>query len=111
MTILVSTYNGWTNYPTWALNLWMTNEEYSYNYWSENAEEAWNRAEPDDILTKSQCAKYALASQIEEYVNELAMDNNGESGPMIDILGWAINQINFDEIAESFLENNIETYE
>jgi len=31
-------YNGWTNYETWAVKLWMDNEEPSYRYWRERAE-------------------------------------------------------------------------
>jgi hypothetical protein len=29
-------YNGWTNYETWNMNLWVQNEEGSYNYMIEN---------------------------------------------------------------------------
>lgn len=25
-------YNGWTNYDTWNLNLWITNQEVTYNF-------------------------------------------------------------------------------
>jgi len=26
------TYNGWTNYQTWAVKLWMDNDEGAYRY-------------------------------------------------------------------------------
>ncbi len=26
-------YNGWSNYETWNVKLWMDNDEGSYNYW------------------------------------------------------------------------------
>ena len=29
MTTETKTYNGWTNYETWCVNLWLTNDEYS----------------------------------------------------------------------------------
>ena len=27
----MSGYNGWSNYPTWAVNLWLSNDEGLYN--------------------------------------------------------------------------------
>ena len=26
-------YNGWKNFETWVVNLWLTNEQYPYEYW------------------------------------------------------------------------------
>jgi len=30
-------YNGWSNYETWAVRLWMDNDQGSQEYWSETA--------------------------------------------------------------------------
>ena len=30
-----TTYQGWTNYETWAVNLWLDNEEGVHDYWRE----------------------------------------------------------------------------
>ena len=31
-------YLGWSNWESWACNLWITNQEFSYNYFKEIAE-------------------------------------------------------------------------
>ena len=35
-----TTYNGWTNYETWCVALWIDNEEPTQRYWHEQAQQA-----------------------------------------------------------------------
>ena len=35
------TYNGFTNYETWAVSLWLGNEYASYQYWREKLKKSW----------------------------------------------------------------------
>ena len=37
-------YNGWTNYETWAVALWIGNEPGSYEYWEHDQAEDCYRA-------------------------------------------------------------------
>ena len=77
-------YNGWTNYQTWAANLWLTSEE-----WVERAKEV-------DL--------YDLAAEIKEAVTEDAMYILTEANLISDLLGHAIDSINYYELAEGFKE-------
>lgn len=86
-----SNYNGWTNYATWNVNLWLTNEEGSYSYMMEQARTA----------ASAQYPVSTLADVIRDYVE----DNAPELPASIysDLLQWAIQQANYEEIAAAFL--------
>lgn len=102
-------YNGWANYPTWAVNLWLNNEEPLYRELRERASLAHVDASQDPnveagIWTVLQATRYRLAENIQEWVTgELAPD----LGPFFpaDLLGWALGQVDWDEIAAAALED------
>jgi hypothetical protein len=37
-------YNGWTNYATWAVALWLDNTAPSYHHWREDGKECVKEA-------------------------------------------------------------------
>ena len=49
-------YNGWKNYETWNVALWIGNEEGSYNYWRERSQECWDNASADKNFTREENA-------------------------------------------------------
>ena len=65
------TYNGWTNYETWLVNLWMSNDEGSYNYWNERAAEIIKGA--DDRDEASGFLADAIKDEHEERADNAAM--------------------------------------
>ena len=88
------TYNGWTNYETWNVKLWMDNDEGEYNYWQERAE--YNR---DDV--------YDLSQELKSYYQEGMPEVNGM---WADLLQASLNSVNWYEIAESLI-NSLEPEE
>jgi hypothetical protein len=86
-------YNGWSNYPTWAVNLWLSNDEGLYNETQEKAQFAANQADPSN----------GLASSLRYWVeNELAPDLGATFAA--DLLGYALGEVNWHEIADVWLE-------
>jgi len=94
-------YNGWTNYETWAVALWIDNDEGSYRERQELARQ-YERDE-DDPDSEADVAGYADA--IKEWVERDMVPDLGASLAS-DLLGAALSEVNWREIAESWLEHD-----
>ena len=106
MTETVETYNGWKNYPTWAVNLWLSNDEGLYSETLEKARFASKQADPRNGLASS--LKFWILEEMPIQVD------NGEGGTMdtetltgfhADLLGYAFDCVDWHEIAASWLED------
>ena len=85
----------------------MDNDEYTYNHLRELVAAAKLEGNKDhDVWTKEEATLYTLEGYIKEFVEELTDNSNNwsEASMGTDLLAWAIEQINFREIAESLLE-------
>ncbi len=98
------TYNGWQNYETWNVALWLDNDQGTQDMLREWAEEVWKDAEEATrYMTREQHATRTLADQIEEYIEE----NNplaGEASMYSDILTANLHEVNWGEIAKGMIE-------
>ncbi len=97
-----SEYNGWQNYETWAVNLWLSNDQGTYEYCRDMAREAWQHAEATDILTREEVARRDLAERIKDEIEE---NNPCPAASMYsDLLNAALSEVNWYDVAEAFLE-------
>lgn len=88
------TYNGWSNYESWAVGLWLDNEEGSYNTMREMAREA-QRTET------GREPRFVLADRIKNFVQEQAPALNASL--YLDLLQAALSEVNWVEVAEHYL--------
>lgn len=96
-------YNGWTNYETWNVSLWMNNDGYAY--WEEESQECYNNAEGDDCFTRDERATLDLADRIKEYHDEQMAEITGVTGVFTDLLNAALSSVNWYEIARHFIDD------
>lgn len=87
-------YNGWTNWYTWNYKLWLDNDESSHNAVLEMA------------VGKD---AYELSLELQMYAEDTLDAIANESGFFADVCNSAINEVNFYEIAQAYindLDNN-----
>ena len=86
-----TTYNGWKNYPTWAVNLWLSNDEGTYNHVSE---------------TIAECAGETRRVDAADWLRDFVRGNTelDEASMRSDLLGYALDQVDWLEIADAWLE-------
>lgn len=85
----MNTYQGWTNRETWAVKLWMDNDEPLYRWAQEG--------------TKGARSAFDLADTLKDALTEQAPELDGLWG---DLLTGAMQDVNWLEIAESLIEDN-----
>lgn len=97
-------YNGWYNYETWCVNLWLTNEETTDSYWRTSARLCFRQAtvKHEPYNTVSEEARFCLAKLLETEVKESIPDLGATL--QADLLNAALSEVNWSELANGFLE-------
>lgn len=102
------TYNGWTNYETWCVALWLDNERESYERWRCRAREFIKRA-PKSFPTMfpesvpNETATNVLANRIRSELLDNTPD--GFTGVYTDLLGAALSEVSWREIAAHYVDD------
>jgi hypothetical protein len=94
-------YNGWTNYETWLVNLWMTADAGSAGYWESVARDIYEATEAEAPFTRSEHAGLLLSDAIKERIDE--ENPLAEAGLYTDLLTSALSEVNWYEIAAHFI--------
>lgn len=84
------TYNGWSNYETWAVKLWLDN--------------AQGTAEDMEALARSNNGdEYRMSQAVKSYVEDMMPDLGASM--FADLLNASLSEVDWYEIAESYLED------
>ena len=99
-------YQGWTNYETWAVALWLGNDRASYEHWREQTRRHRREAPTcrqvlGGAWTPEQAARFNLADALREEVTEAAPLD--EPTLYADLLRAVLDEVDWQEIAEHML--------
>ena len=101
------TYNGWTNYETWCVNLWMDNGQGSQKFFRDTARQI--HAETGAYGTGLKLRRVATVRFAEWLQDYYSQENWPElSGVYEDLLRSAFDAVNWDEIARHYIEAVLE---
>ena len=104
-------YNGWHNYETWCVNLWMSNDSGSDEYFNEMAQEVYNEAESElrqdnsVLFTRDEVATRILADRLKDHHEEQQNELTGVCGVFADLLTAALGEVDWYEIAEHYISD------
>ena len=103
-------YNGWTNYETWAVALWIDNDHSSYLYWREQAQRRHEEAKSSDIVLRGVCsaaqaAMAALAEQLQAEITDASPLSDATL--YTDLLNAAFGEVDWYDIAQSLLADEV----
>lgn len=112
-------YNGWKNYETWAVALWIDNEESSQNYWLDRAREAW--AERDEPFGWEATIDYHPKAEdraLTRLTDALREEHNAQADDMVkganvfsDLLNAALGSVDWREVADHMLSTAREVHD
>ena len=103
-------YNGYTNYETWLVSLWLGNTEYTSEYWNNHAKHVYaNEAKEQQHFSRMEDATVILAEHLKDYHEEggdQIIESAGlENSMWHDLIRGALSEVNWREIAQNLLEN------
>ena len=86
-------YNGWRNYETWNVKLWLDND--------------WGTAqEAQEIAARGDSSRYEARLALREYVEQIVLGDEATPASLAtDLLGAALSQVDWDEIVAAYRED------
>jgi hypothetical protein len=100
-------YNGYPNYQTWAIALWIDNDEGIQEYWNDVATQirrSHNTRGADEYgNTPDNTARYDLASNLKEE-HEEGIPEEVNWGVYADLLNSALGRVDWYYIAQNILD-------
>ena len=84
-------YNGWANYPTWNVALWIDNDQGLYETTRE-------------IISQEYKYNVDRDNALREFVEDLLYENIPPAGMQVDLLFWVLSMVDWSGIVDGIME-------
>lgn len=101
------THNGWANYETWLVRLWIDNDQGAFETTLEVAREALRLADTGPHAHQQQHASADVAAYLQDWFDMQAGEALPNAGPLTDLLDAALSAVDWREIAGSYISDAI----
>ena len=91
----IERYNGWHNYETWAVNLWLTNDPFCYEQLMSIVQN------PDTLWEQAEALKNWLHIGLGNMAEEPDPDITAVTGMYVDLLASAFDMVDWSEIIQN----------
>jgi hypothetical protein len=116
-------YQGWKNYETWAVHLWISNDQGTHEAYDEAAEDFYAEAVRDQLKSyefdpgddprkqidrkgATEEAAHQLAERLKDDLDDSAeLPRQLDGTVYADLLNAALGEVDWHEVAESYVEN------
>lgn len=95
-------YNGFKNKATWIVSLWLNNTESLATHWSNVARDVAKR---HDFIDTVEIVADRLKAAYQSWVSDTLIPFEPMSGCLCDLLTHALEDVDWDHIAQNLLEN------
>jgi len=107
----METYNGWANYETWLVNVWIDNEQGSIDFWVNVAKYHYEQAKETKFFTRQEEAVFTFADDMKEYFEDNIPDSTEIGGLYADMLYGCMTVVDWGELATKYMEQAMESIE
>lgn len=100
-------YNGWTNYETWLVNLWLNNDEFIVEWMVEKVRELrdfYAEDDEDGPCVDNASVLRAMTIAVEDYMTEMVLEGIEDASLRFDILVQFLREVNWEEIAAHVID-------
>jgi hypothetical protein len=100
----METYNGYANYETWLVALWIDNDQNNIYHWGEIAKYHYDIAKDTKYFTKKEEAIISFAEDMKEWYEDNMPDSEEIGGLFRDMLHASLGCVDWHELAGKYME-------